>query len=80
MKTVEVEVKRDHLELLSRGRKPILAVSELVWNGLDADADEVDISFDRNELFAIDSITVTDNGHGIHMDEAEEAFKNLGGS
>jgi hypothetical protein len=80
MKTVEVEVKRDHLESLSRGKKPIMAVAELVWNGLDADANEVDVSFDRNELLAIDSIMVSDNGHGIHIDEAEEAFKNLGGS
>jgi hypothetical protein len=80
MKTIEVEVQRDHLELLSKCKKPIIAIAELVWNGLDADADEVNISFERNKLFGLDSITVVDNGHGISIDEAEKGFKNLGGS
>jgi hypothetical protein len=48
MKTIKVEVQRDHLELLSKCKKPIIAIAELVWNGLDADADEVNISFERN--------------------------------
>lgn len=80
MKTIEVEVKRDHLELLSKVKKPILAIAELIWNGLDADADKVEISFERDKLFHIDSIKVTDNGRGILIVEAEDAFKNLGGS
>ncbi|MBU1260602.1 MAG: ATP-binding protein [Planctomycetes bacterium] len=80
MKTIEVKVQRDHLELLSRGKKPVLAVAELIWNGLDADAKEVVISFGRNEVSGIGSIMIADNGNGIRMDEAEEAFTNLGGS
>ena len=38
MKTITVEVKQDHLETLSKTRKPIIAVAELIWNGLDASA------------------------------------------
>ena len=38
MKIVTVKVQEDHLESLSRVKKPILAIAELVWNGLDANA------------------------------------------
>jgi hypothetical protein len=41
MKTVEIQVQNDHLERLAHVRKPILAVAELIWNAVDADADKV---------------------------------------
>lgn len=80
MKTITVEVKQDHLETLSKTRKPIIAVAELIWNGLDADASEVRVQFDDNGLSGLDTIRVLDNGHGIRYDDAEAAFSSLGGS
>jgi len=80
MKTVNVKVRQDHLESLSRVKKPILAIAELVWNGLDANANEVQIVLNRNRLGGIDSVVVKDDGHGLPDGEAVAAFENLGGS
>jgi len=80
MKTVRVEVRDDHLETLSRCKKPILAVAELVWNGLDAEAPEVRVELKRNSMGGLEAIQVSDSGHGINYDEAEQAFGSLGGS
>jgi len=53
---------------------------ELIWNALDADATEIEIDFTRNSLGAYDSITVTDNGHGLSYSKVENVFGRLGGS
>jgi hypothetical protein len=37
-KTFEIQVQDDHLQRISQVRKPILAVAELIWNAVDADA------------------------------------------
>jgi DNA topoisomerase VI subunit B len=80
MRTVEVTVERDHLERLATSRSPVLALAELLWNSLDADATEILVSFERNELGRIERICVSDNGHGISHEDAEPAFGLLGGS
>jgi len=80
MQTVEVEVRSDHLETLSRVKKPIFAIAELIWNGLDADATQVRVELERNELDGIKRIVITDNGVGLAYKDAVPAFKNLGGS
>ena len=80
MEKIVVEVQPDHLEKLARVRRPLDAVSELIWNALDADATQVDISIHTSELGAIDRITVVDDGCGLAPDFAKTAFKKLGGS
>jgi hypothetical protein len=77
---ISVQVQSDHLERISKVRKPIIAVAELIWNGLDADATEVRVEFDHNALGALERIRVIDNGSGLRRNEAEPAFANLGGS
>jgi len=77
---VTVQVQNDHLERISRVRKPILAIAELIWNGLDADADEVTVEFTHNNLGGLEQIRVTDNGIGLAHADAQSAFGNLGGS
>ncbi len=79
-KTFEIQVQNDHLERLSQVRKPILAVAELIWNALDADADYVRVNLHEDALGGFESIEVADNGHGIPHDEAESLFSRLGGS
>lgn len=78
-KYVHVQAQPDHLESLARG-KPINALAELIWNALDADADQVHIRITDNELGSPVEIEVLDNGNGITVQEAEQAFGNLGGS
>lgn len=80
MKTISVKVQSDHLESIAKVRKPLIAVAELIWNGLDADATEVTIEFVSNSMGGLEAIRVTDNGHGLRYDDAEAAFEKLGGS
>jgi hypothetical protein len=78
---LEVEVQGDHLERLARC-KPSSALTELIWNALDADATNVSVEFRRNGLDGIEGVTVSDNGHGIGGEghEANDLFRRLGGS
>lgn len=73
-----VEVQADFIERQSKAR-PIEALSEIIWNGLDADASRVDVSLSHNEL-GLSGITVSDDGHGIPRAEASTLFTRLGGS
>lgn len=73
-----VQVERDHLKKLSSA-DPIKALSELIWNALDADAMRVDIEIESDD-FAMRSVTVRDNGHGIPHGDIKELFGKLGGS
>jgi hypothetical protein len=79
-KTFEIQVQDDYLQTIAQVRKPILAVAELIWNSVDADADCVDVILHDDGLGGIKSIEVTDNGHGIPYADAEKLFSNLGGS
>lgn len=80
MQILEVEVAQDHIDSLSRAKKPILGLAELIWNSVDADATEVTVRLNRNSLNAIDSIQVSDNGLGITIEDAQSGFGHLGGS
>ncbi|WP_068081344.1 ATP-binding protein [Polycladidibacter stylochi] len=73
-----VQVEGDHLQKQT-GAKPLQALSELIWNSLDADASRVDVELGSDEL-AMRSITVRDNGHGIPHCDVEGLFGKLGGS
>ena len=79
-KTIKIQVQNDHLASLARVRKPILAVAELVWNAVDADADRVDVNLQEGDLSEIEAIEVSDDGHGMPYADAEELFSRLGGS
>ena len=79
-KTIQIQVQADHLASLARIRKPILAVAELVWNAVDADANRVDVRLHEDALGEIKAIEVTDDGHGMPFADAEELFSRLGGS
>lgn len=74
-----VEVQSDHLEKITRAN-PIQALSELIWNGLDADATRVCVTFESNDLGALDRVTVSDNGDGLSYADAPDRFRRLGGS
>jgi hypothetical protein len=75
----EVELDKQHLERLG-ATAPLTGIIELIWNAIDADADDVRIEFGRNVLGGIEEIRVVDNGHGMTHDDAVEAFSRLGGS
>ncbi|WP_033440856.1 ATP-binding protein [Saccharothrix sp. NRRL B-16314] len=61
------------------------AINELVWNGLDAEANEIDIDVETatagpREMRYVTQVVITDNGHGMSHERAEAAFLSLGDS
>ncbi len=79
MQALEVTVENDHIERITSAR-PLLAISELIWNAYDADASEVRIQLEAGQLTRLGRIQVIDNGTGIPRDAVEESFQKLGGS
>jgi hypothetical protein len=78
-KFVDIGVERDHIEAQTKA-SGVNALSELIWNSLDADASEVDIEFKTTPLGGYEYIRVRDNGHGLSFDKAQDVFSRLGGS
>lgn len=74
-----LEPRADFVERSIR-TSPIKALAELVWNSLDADADEVVVRYERSPLGGIDAIEVRDNGLGMTREHAIAGFRSLGGS
>jgi len=72
-----VQVQGDHLANLARARSPIAAVTELVWNGLDADATEVRVSLIPALPGGLQAVRVSDNGHGLAYEDAIPVFRIL---
>lgn len=72
-------VEEDHIESLTRA-SGLTALSELIWNSLDADAQIININFKKNILGGYEEIVISDNGHGLEYNKALEVFQSLGGS
>ncbi|WP_225851264.1 ATP-binding protein [Streptomyces sp. HPF1205] len=70
----------DHVARLAHESDPVRAVIELIWNAIDAEATDVSVTFDHSEMDAISKTTVTDDGHGIGLDELPGAFGRIGDS
>jgi len=80
MTTLSLIAKQDYLEKVARTRDPVRAISEFVWNALDADATRISVEFGVNGLGGIEEIVVRDNGAGISHAHAARDFGNLGDS
>jgi hypothetical protein len=75
---VTLNVQEDFAEKLATGR-PVQALAELIWNGLDAEATAIKVTAEEGDV-RLESMTVQDNGHGMSYEEAASAFEYLGGS
>ena len=80
MTVLELKPQQDALQKIATTRDPIRAISEFVWNALDADAARVDVELERNALGGLDAIVIRDNGGGISHERALKDFQNLGAS
>jgi hypothetical protein len=77
---VSVAVQDDFVERQTRA-KPIPALAELIWNGLDGDASAIRIEFAHDDLAGgLSKIVIYDDGEGFPRAEANALFGNLGGS
>ena len=74
-----LETRADFVERTIR-TAPIRALAELIWNSLDADATDVQVTFERNDFGGLTAIEVRDNGSGMTQEQAVAGFRNLGGS
>lgn len=54
---------------------PEKAIAEYVWNGFDADATHVEITFEPDAIGGVGELIITDNGTGINYDELNKKFK-----
>lgn len=79
MKTITVSAKKDFLERLA-SVPPMKALSELIWNGLDAGSDLIEINIETNKMSGPERIRVRDHGSGIPHDQVESYFGDLGNS
>ena len=80
METITLEAAQDHVLAQTRLKKPLIAIEELIWNSLDADATSVEVTLGYNKAGGLDRIQVEDNGHGIAREECNTSFGFLGGS
>src|SRR6478672_11441449 len=78
-KTINLAVERDHIDSLTRANG-MTALTELIWNSLDADSTEINISYKNNNLGGYEYIHIKDNGHGVDYEKAQRVFGSLGGS
>lgn len=79
MTTFTVTAGSDHLARVSKA-SPLAALSELIWNALDADSRHVTVSFLENKLDSVSEVLVADDGQGMAHSDAEGRFGQLGGS
>ncbi|MDP1675329.1 MAG: ATP-binding protein [Bacteroidota bacterium] len=77
-KQLDIRVERDHLMSLTKANAKS-AITELIWNSLDADATIIEVRISQNAI-GIEAVEVMDNGHGINFGDAERIFGTLGGS
>jgi hypothetical protein len=80
MTVLSLRARQDYLEKVASTRDPIKAVSEFVWNAVDAEATHVAVEFVLNPLGGIQEIVIRDNGTGITHAHAGRDFGNLGDS
>lgn len=78
-KQIDIGVEIDHIDSLTRANGKT-AISELIWNSLDADASEINIEFKKTKLGGINYLLIKDNGHGLNYQKAQDVFSKLGGS
>jgi hypothetical protein len=57
---MRVTAKRDFIETLASA-KPVTALSELIWNSFDADADRVEPIIELNEMDRVRSVKARDD-------------------
>lgn len=76
MSTREFSLVAGNQDVLAHAKtSPEIAIAELIWNALDADATVVTIELRRSiESGPVTAVVVTDDGHGIGPHRIDEAF------
>ncbi|HEX8974410.1 MAG TPA: ATP-binding protein [Patescibacteria group bacterium] len=56
---------------------PYQSLAEYIWNGFDAQASQIDIHYESDELGNLFSISISDNGYGIPHSKLQNKFEPL---
>ncbi|MFF0759472.1 ATP-binding protein [Streptomyces sp. NPDC003737] len=80
MGSITLRVEQDHVEGVAKLNDPVGAVIELIWNALDADATNVAVEIEQNEIDGVSKVIVSDDGHGMPSEACPSYFDKLGGS
>lgn len=80
MSELVLQASDDLVARLAHERDAVRAVVELIWNAIDAEANSITVSLERDVAEAISVVRVVDDGHGISSDEVEATFGRIGGS
>lgn len=75
----QVIAAKEHFEQQARAT-PLVAIEEMIWNGLDAGGSMVNVRFESDRLGNVNAIEVEDSGSGIHPSFLERAFGTVGKS
>lgn len=79
MKPIDVEIGADQFAKFSKAT-PLEAVEELVANAYDADADNIVITVERDDIGGVREVRVADDGMGVAYADHERAFGRIGDS
>lgn len=80
MQRLHIDAKADLVLRLAHRDQPVQAVIELVWNSLDAEANNVNVIVETDALDAVERVRIEDDGHGMPPEQIPSAFQHLGGS
>lgn len=75
-----LDVVVEHAHLVTLAKTPKVALAELVWNAIDADATNIALDVEFGALGGPEKITVVDDGTGIAPDDRKQTFGALGHS
>lgn len=70
----ELRVKEDSIDSSGIKKDYKEAIIEYIWNGFDAGATQINISYKKNDLDGIENICIEDNGTGIVYENLENTF------
>lgn len=68
------EISDEGIKKHFKNIEPCQAVFELVWNGFDAKAKNVDVLISENSIHSVDRVSVCDDGDGIDINNIKESF------
>lgn len=75
MQSENIEISTSGVKAALKKYDPYSAVAEFVWNGFDAGAKNVEITYKTNPLGAISELWIIDDGVGIPRQEISHKFK-----
>src|SRR3989344_339680 len=70
----KIVISKDGIENHLKFITPIGAILEYIWNGFDAEANEVDILIKYNSEGKFNKLEISDNGEGIPFEELDKKF------